>query len=105
MDREADFEQVAERLNASGLSAEVVATGGGIDCVVVTLPGGWELYFGTSAEMWGASVYKDDEYVDKELWTKMSSNEADPDKVAAALKQAADKFRGDNKGVPSGAPL
>ena len=90
---EADFEKVAEhlRVDAGLTDAEVVATGGNIDCVVVHC-GTYELFFGTSAEMWGASVYKDDEYKDEEIWTECPSAEKDASKVALAITEAATKF-------------
>jgi len=92
-DEEADFEQVASHLRTdAGLTdAEVVATGGNIDCILIHC-GGHELFFGTAGEVWGASVYLDDEYTGDDVWTDCPSNETDPTKVALAITEAAMEF-------------
>jgi hypothetical protein len=101
-DREADFDQVVGHLHTdAGITdASVESTGGSIDVIKVPC-GVYNLYFGTAADMWGASVYKkveggqfpdDEEITDDQVWTTVSSYEADPSAVALAITQAAMDF-------------
>ena len=98
-DTEANFEQVAEVLRQMGMDAEVVATGGGIDCVLVKTPR-HSLYFGTADDMWGATIHSrtsknfpnDEEFTGDDVWTTVSSYETDAKFVAEAIKEATDKF-------------
>jgi hypothetical protein len=95
---EADFEQVAEALRQRGFEAEVHASGGGIDVVRVA-QGDHVFYFGTAAEVWGASVYagpaatggEDEEHVG-ETWTQASSDNTDPAMVADAIASAVTEY-------------
>lgn len=93
---EADFQQVVDHLHTdAGITdAEVHASGGNIDVIRVPC-GAYVLYYGTAAEMWGASVYKiinGDEEHEGDIWTEMSSNETDPSAVALAITQSAMDF-------------
>jgi len=99
---EADFEQVADHLrtDAGIADAEVVATGGNIDCIRIPC-GEYVMYFGTAAEVWGASVYTvingeevwtEDEPEKSDVWTDVSSNETDPTAVALGITEAAMEF-------------
>ena len=97
---EADFEQVADRLRKdAGLNAEVVATGGGIDCIRITC-GQYALYFGTAGENWGFSVSRivgeDEEFdfndCDAGIVTDASSENPDASAVALAITKAAMEF-------------
>jgi hypothetical protein len=98
---EADFQQVVDHLktDAGITDATVESTGGGIDVIKVPC-GRWSLYFGTAAEVWGASVYEktdgqfpdDEEITDDQVWTDVSSDEADPSAVALAITMAAMQF-------------
>jgi len=100
-DREADFQQVVNHLktDAGITDATVESTGGGIDVIKVPC-GVYTLYFGTAADMWGASAYKkgggqfpdDEEIMDAPVWTTVSSYETDPSAVALAITQAAMDF-------------
>ncbi len=109
-DREADFDQVVDHLrtDAGITDAEVESTGGGIDVIKVPC-GRWTLYFGTAADMWGASVYErveggkfpdDEEITTDEVWTTVSSFETDPTAVALAIVEAAMQFDRSHKQAP-----
>lgn len=85
------------KTDAGLTNAEVVATGGGIDCVRIPC-GRYVLYFGTAAEMWGASVYVvkggeevwgDDCF---EVWTSVPSDELDASAVALGITKAVMDF-------------
>jgi hypothetical protein len=89
---EADFEQVAEGLRKRGFTADVHASGGGID-VIRVVHGSHIFYFGTAAEEWGASVYEsDDENHIGEAWTVVSSSEKNPEFVADAIAQTVTEY-------------
>lgn len=89
---EADFGQVALRLQSTGLDANVHASGGGVDVVLVRA-GGYDLYFGTADILWGASVYKKDgDYTGTEIKTQVPADETNPDKVATGIAAAIHDF-------------
>lgn len=98
-DRPAEFDAIADRLRFVYSDAEVVNTGGGIDCIRIGC-GHYCLYFGTAAEVWGASVYSivdgeevwDEDETDSNLWAGCSSDEPDAEKVAVAIAAAATDF-------------
>lgn len=98
----ADFQHIARLLHAIHPEAEVVATGGGIDCIRV-LVGHYALYFGTSGANWGACAYTivaggSEDFgtmlpeSESNLWTECSSDEPDASKVAAAINACTDVF-------------
>lgn len=97
----AKFEDIAKALQAIHPEAQVVNTGGGIDCIRV-LVGHHALYFGTGGENWGASIYtvlptgnevwvEGSDY-DPNITMDMSSDVPDAAKVAAAINAATDAF-------------
>jgi hypothetical protein len=92
---EANFDQVAGFIQKAGKWAEVIATGGGIDCIMVQ-DGFYNFYFGTASDLWGASVYSkngnDEEYAGEDIWTTVSYLETDPQFVAEGILEAIAKF-------------
>jgi len=89
---EENFEQIAQALQKRGFDAEVHASGGGID-VIRFVQGEHVFYFGTAAEVWGASVYdSSDENHIGEAWTQVSSDEPNPAVVADAIAQTATEY-------------
>ncbi|MGA8344030.1 MAG: hypothetical protein ABR881_30855 [Candidatus Sulfotelmatobacter sp.] len=98
---EVDFDEVVSHLKAdAGLTnAEVVATGGGIDCIRIPC-GKYVLYFGTAAGTWGTDVYAlvngeevcTDEGANFNVWTGVPSEEPDANAVALGIAQAVMEF-------------
>ena len=89
---EANFETVATHLNKMGLDASVEHTGGNIYCIFVRLGNSVEMVFGTSGEVWGASIYINEEYTDMDVWADCSSETGNSVRVARSLKRAVENF-------------
>lgn len=110
-DDEADFQQVADALAAKGLDASVENTGGGVDCVVVKA-NGFNWYFGTAGDMWGAAVYRqeggqgaDDSYAEEQwadAWTTVPSFETDAAAVAEGIAKTVAEGFGTKYGAGAG---
>ena len=86
------MELIASALQAKGLDASVVHTGGGIYCISILKQDKGELLWGMAAETWGA----DDNDADGDLvgdgngvWTRVSCDSTDIADITAAIYDAS----------------